>query len=127
MCLFSHAGRHCSNYMIHLDRCCVDEKTQINTSHSTSTVATPGPPKVNVDEQQDDIKELKEQFNKDHKDDKDNVQEIPGAGTPLKKKTFVCVICNKICRKKMVEKSYNERAHNLVKASVSLVSILVDQ
>ena len=48
--------------------------------------------KVNVDEQQDDIKYLKEQCNKD---DKDKVQEIPGAGTPMKKKISVCVICNK--------------------------------
>ena len=47
--------------------------------------------KVNVDEQQDDIKDLKEQCNKD---DKDKVQEIPGAGTPMKKKISVCVICN---------------------------------
>ena len=48
--------------------------------------------KVNVDEQQDDIKDLKEQCNKD---DKDKVQEISGAVTSMKKKIPVCVICNK--------------------------------
>ena len=42
--------------------------------------------KVNVDEQQDDIKDLKEQCNKE---DKDKLQEIP-----MKKKISVCVICN---------------------------------
>ena len=48
--------------------------------------------KVNVDEQQDDIKDLKEQCNKD---DKDKVQEISGAGAPMKKNKTVCVTCNK--------------------------------
>ena len=36
--------------------------------------------KVNIDEQQNYIKDLKEQWNKD-----DNVQEISGAGNPMKK------------------------------------------
>ena len=48
--------------------------------------------KVNVDVQQDDIKDLKEHCNKD---DKDKVQEISGAGTPMKKNKSVCVTCNK--------------------------------
>ena len=48
--------------------------------------------KVNVDEQQDDIKDLRVQCNKD---DKDKVQEISGAGTPMKKNKTVCVTCNK--------------------------------
>ena len=48
--------------------------------------------KVNVDEQQNDIKDLKEQCNKD---DKDKVQKISGAGTPMKKNKSVCVTCNK--------------------------------
>ena len=43
--------------------------------------------KVNVYEQQDDIKDLQEQCNID---DKDKVQEIYGAGTPMKKKNL-CV------------------------------------
>ena len=51
--------------------------------------------KVNDDEQQDDIKDLKEQCNNDDKDVKGKVQEIPGAVTPMKKKISVCVICNK--------------------------------
>ena len=38
--------------------------------------------KVNVDEQQDDIKDLREQCNKDVKD---KVQDITGAGTSIKK------------------------------------------
>ena len=42
--------------------------------------------KVNVDEQQDYIKHLKEHFNKY---DKDKVQEISDAGTPM------CITCNK--------------------------------
>ena len=42
--------------------------------------------KVKVDEQQYDIKDFKEQCNKD---DTDKVQEISGAGTPMKK--------NKLC------------------------------
>ena len=48
--------------------------------------------KVNVDEQQDDINDLKESCNKD---DKDKVQEISGAATPMKKNKSVCVTCNK--------------------------------
>ena len=38
--------------------------------------------KVNADEQQDDITDLREQCNND---DKDKVQEISGAGIPMKK------------------------------------------
>ena len=45
---------------------------------------------VNVDEQQNYVKDLKEQWNKD-----DKVQEISGAGTPMKKNKSVCVICDK--------------------------------
>ena len=45
--------------------------------------------KVNVDEQQNDIQDLKEQCNKD------KVQKISGAGTPMKKKKSVCITCNK--------------------------------
>ena len=47
--------------------------------------------KVNVDEQQDDIKYVKEQcdFDKDNE-----VQEITAAITPMKKKKPVCVTCN---------------------------------
>ena len=46
--------------------------------------------KVNVDEQQNDIKDLKERCNKD---DKDKVQKISGAGNPMKKN--LCVAYNK--------------------------------
>ena len=54
--------------------------------------------KVNVDEQQDDIKYLREQCNKDYKD---KVQDITGAGTPMKKNKSVCVTCDKnLMRKK---------------------------
>ena len=53
--------------------------------------------KVNVDEQQDDIKHLGEKCNKD---DKDKVQEISGAGTPMKKNKSVCVKCNENVKKK---------------------------
>ena len=68
--------------------------------------------KVNVDEQQDDIKDLREQCNKD---DKDKVQEISGAGIPMKKNKSVCVKWNKKFKKnKMVEKSYHGRAHDPV-------------
>ena len=45
-----------------------------------------------VDELKYDIKDLKEQCNKDNKD---KVQEISGAGTPMKKNKTVCVTCNK--------------------------------
>ena len=48
--------------------------------------------KVYVDEQQNDIKDLKEQCNKD---DKDKLQEISGAGTPMKNNKYVCATCNK--------------------------------
>ena len=53
--------------------------------------------KVNVDKQQDDIKHLKEQCNKD---DKDKAQEMSGARTPMKKNKSVCVTCNKNYLKK---------------------------
>ena len=53
--------------------------------------------KVNVDEQQDDIKDLGEQCNKD---DKDKVQKISGAGTLMKNNESVCVSCDKILRRK---------------------------
>ena len=52
--------------------------------------------KVNVDEQQDDIKDSREQCNND---DKDKVQEISGAGAPMKKNKYVCVTCNKKLKK----------------------------
>ena len=57
-----------------------------------NTVEVKNQLKVNVDEQQDYIKDLKEQCNKD---DKDKVQEISGAGTPMKKNKSGCVTCNK--------------------------------
>ena len=47
--------------------------------------------KLNVDEQQDEIKHLKEQYNKE---DKDKVQEISGDRNPLKKNTYFCGICH---------------------------------
>ena len=47
--------------------------------------------KVNVDEQQNDIKDLKEQCNKD---EKDKVQIISGAGTLMKNNKSLCVTCN---------------------------------
>ena len=40
--------------------------------------------KVNIDEQQNYIKDLKEQWNKD-----DKIQEISSAGTPMKKNKSV--------------------------------------
>ena len=46
--------------------------------------------KLNVDEQQDDIKHLKEECGID---DEDKVQEITAAITPIKKKKPVCVTC----------------------------------
>ena len=65
-------------------------------------------PKLNVDEQQDDIKHLKEQFDLDNEDE---VQEITAAITPMKKKkAYVCDIQSNICNKKWVEKSYPGRA-----------------
>ena len=48
--------------------------------------------KINVEEQQHDIEDLKEQCNKDGKD---KVKEISGTGTPMKKNKSVCVTCNK--------------------------------
>ena len=47
--------------------------------------------KVNVDEQQDDIKHVKEQCDIDEDNE---VQEITSAITPMKKKNPVCVTCN---------------------------------
>ena len=52
--------------------------------------------KEKVDEQQDDITYLREQFNKD---DKGKVQEISGAGTPMKKNKYVCVTYNRNFKK----------------------------
>ena len=51
----------------------------------------------NVDKQQNDITDLKEHCNKD---DKDKVQKISGAGTPMNKNKSVCVTCSKNYRKK---------------------------
>ena len=48
--------------------------------------------KENVDEQQNSIKDLKEQCKKD---DKHKAQIISGAGTPMKNNKSVCVTCNK--------------------------------
>ena len=67
--------------------------------------------KVNVDEQKVDIKDLREQCNKD---DKDKVQEISGAGTPMKKNKYVCVKCNTFLKKKNWLKSYHGGAHDPV-------------
>ena len=80
--------------------------------------------KVNVDEEQNDIKDLKEQCNKD---DKDKNQIISDAGTPMKKNTYVCVKCNWNLYKELVEKSYHGRAHDQVSGYFYLVCILVDQ
>ena len=54
--------------------------------------------KLNVDEQEDDIKHLKEQCDKDNEDE---VQEITAAITPMKKKKPVCVKCNQTFKNKM--------------------------
>ena len=48
--------------------------------------------KVKVDEQQNDIKYLEEQCNKD---DKEKPQKISGAGTPMKTNKYLCVTCDK--------------------------------
>ena len=48
--------------------------------------------KLSVDEQQDDLKHLKEQCDIDNEDED---QEITAAITPMKKKKPVCVTCNK--------------------------------
>ena len=48
---------------------------------------------VNVDEQQDDIKHLKEQCDID---DEDEVREITAAGFSMKKKRHLCVTCNQL-------------------------------
>ena len=53
--------------------------------------------KVNIDEQQNGIKDLKEQCNKD---DEDKVQKISSVGTPMKNNKSACVTCNKNNRKK---------------------------
>ena len=47
---------------------------------------------VNADGQENDMKYIKEQCNKD---DNDKVQEISGAGTTMKMNKSVCVTCNK--------------------------------
>ena len=48
--------------------------------------------KLNVDDQQDDIKHLKEQW---EIYDEDEVQKITAARTPMKKNRPMCVTCNK--------------------------------
>ena len=53
--------------------------------------------KVNVDEQQNCIKDLKEEYNKD---DKDKLHIISGAGTPMKKNKSVCLMSNKNLERK---------------------------
>ena len=68
------------------------------------TIEVNSQPKVNVDEQHNDIKYLKEQCNKD---DKDKIQEFLGPGTVMKKDKSVCVPCNQTLQKKeIVEKSH---------------------
>ena len=47
--------------------------------------------KLNVDEQQDELKHVKEQCDID---DEDEVQEITAARTPIKKNKPVCETCN---------------------------------
>ena len=47
--------------------------------------------KLNVDEQQDDIKHLKEQCDMG---DGDEDKEIPATRTPMKKNKHVCLTCN---------------------------------
>ena len=49
--------------------------------------------KLNLDEQQDEIKHLKEQFGTDYVDE---VQEITAARNSMKKNKAVYVTCNKI-------------------------------
>ena len=50
--------------------------------------------KLNVDEQQDNIKHLKEQCDINDIGDMDEVQEITAVRTPMKKNRPVCVTCN---------------------------------
>ena len=65
--------------------------------------------KANVDQQQDDIKHLNVQCNKD------KVQEISGARIPIKKRKNLCVShVIKMDRKQLFEKPYHERAHDPV-------------
>ena len=66
--------------------------------------------KVNVDKQQDDIKYLKEQCNKD---DKYKVQETAGAGTPMKKNKYVCLTCNQTCEVKKWLKHHIMEGHTI--------------
>ena len=64
--------------------------------------------KLNVHEQLDDIKHLKEQCDID---DEDEVQEITAAITPMKKKKSVCVTCNRIfVTKKMGWKNISRKS-----------------
>ena len=59
---------------------------------------------LNVDEQQDDIKHLKEECDIDNEDE---VKEITAAITPMKTKKPVCVTCNQtFITKKCFEKTY---------------------
>ena len=66
-------------------------------------------PKLNFDEQQVDIKHLKEQFDIYNEDE---VQEITAAINPMKKKKpCVCDIYSNMFNKKRVEKTYPGIAH----------------
>ena len=68
--------------------------------------------KLNVDEQQDDIKLLKEQCDID---DEDEVQEITAARTSMKKNKLVCVTCKQtFATKNCLTKTYPGRAHDPV-------------
>ena len=65
--------------------------------------------KLNVDEQQDDIKHLKEQYDID---DEDEFQEITAARNPMKKKKGVYVTCSQtLAIKNGLKKPYPGRAH----------------
>ena len=63
--------------------------------------------KLNVDVQQDDIKHLKEQCDRD---DGDEVQEITAARTSMKKNRPVCVTCNQTFAMKHVMKNISMKS-----------------
>ena len=63
---------------------------------------------VNVDEQQDDIKHIKEQCDID---DENEVQEITAARTPLKNKRPMCVTCNQTFLMKIMLKKHIHEEH----------------
>ena len=65
--------------------------------------------KLNVDEQQDDIKHLKEQCDIDYEDE---FQEITAATTPMKKKNQVCGTCYQIYATKNGLKTHIQEEHN---------------